>query len=46
MSGGIYLPVEIYELVRHATALKAAVLLSNVAIVLYVGYVRLARAPD
>jgi uncharacterized membrane protein (DUF2068 family) len=42
VSGGIYLPVEIYELIRHATALKAAILLGNVAIVLYVGYVRLA----
>ncbi len=45
VSGGIYLPVEVYELIRHATVLKAAVLLTNVAIVLYVGYVRLARAP-
>jgi uncharacterized membrane protein (DUF2068 family) len=41
VSGGIYLPVEIYELVRHATAMKAAVLLTNVAVVLYVAYVRL-----
>ena len=46
VSGGIYLPVEVYELVRHATALKAAVLLTNVAIVLYVAYVRLARPPE
>jgi uncharacterized membrane protein (DUF2068 family) len=46
VSGGIYLPVEFYELVRHATALKAAILLSNMAIVLYVGYVRLARAAE
>ena len=46
VSGGIYLPVEVYELIRHATVLKAAVLLTNVAIVLYVGYVRLARTPE
>jgi uncharacterized membrane protein (DUF2068 family) len=46
VSGGIYLPVEVYELIRHATPLKAAILLSNVAIVLYVGYVRLGRAAE
>lgn len=43
VSGGIYLPVEVYELVRHPTPVKAAVLLTNVAVVLYVGSVRLAR---
>ncbi len=46
VSGGIYLPVEVYELVRHPTPMKAGILLSNVAIVLYVGYVRLARPPE
>ena len=46
VSGGIYLPVEIYELIHHATATKASILLTNVAIVLYVAYVRLGRGPD
>jgi uncharacterized membrane protein (DUF2068 family) len=46
VSGGIYLPVEIYELFRHATPMKAAVFVTNVAIVVYVAYVRLGRSPD
>ena len=46
VSGGIYLPVEIYELVRHPTPVKAAIFVTNVAIVLYVAYVRLGRGPD
>jgi uncharacterized membrane protein (DUF2068 family) len=41
LSGGIYLPIEIYALVEHATALRAAVLLINVGVVGYVCYVRL-----
>ncbi len=41
LAGGLYLPVELYELARHATVLKAAVLLVNLGIVGYVGYVRL-----
>jgi uncharacterized membrane protein (DUF2068 family) len=43
LSGAIYLPIEIYELVHHATALKAAILLTNAGIVGYVCYVRLVR---
>ncbi len=46
VSGGIYLPVEVYELFRHPTPMKAAIFLANVAIVLYVGYVRLAQSPE
>jgi len=38
LSGGLYIPIEIYEMLRHATWLKAAVLLTNVAIVLYMAY--------
>jgi uncharacterized membrane protein (DUF2068 family) len=34
-SGTLYLPVEIYELFHHATILKALVLVTNVAMVLY-----------
>ena len=41
LSGAIYLPIEIYALIHHATALKAVVLLINVGIVGYVCYVRL-----
>ena len=44
LSGVLYLPVETYALVHHASALKAFVLLINLAIVAYVSYVRLARA--
>jgi uncharacterized membrane protein (DUF2068 family) len=40
LSGAIYLPIETYALVHHATAVKAIVLLVNVAIVGCVAYVR------
>jgi uncharacterized membrane protein (DUF2068 family) len=43
LSGGIYLPFEIYALIHHSTAMKAVVLLINVAVVGYVSYVRLVR---
>ncbi len=45
LSGALYVPVEIYELVHDATALKAGVLLVNLAMVGYVCRVRLGRAP-
>jgi len=35
LSGAIYLPGELYSLLRHPRALKWAVLVANVAIVLY-----------
>ena len=41
VAGGIYLPVEIYEIARHATMIKAVVLLINLEIVGCVAYVRL-----
>ena len=44
LSGAIYVPVEIYGLVRHASALKAVVLVINLGIVAYVSWVRLAGA--
>jgi uncharacterized membrane protein (DUF2068 family) len=40
LSGGLYLPLEIYGLWHHATMLKAAILLVNAGIVGYVVYVR------
>jgi uncharacterized membrane protein (DUF2068 family) len=45
VSGAIYLPMEIYALFHHVTALKAGVLLVNVGIVAYVCYVRIVRPP-
>jgi uncharacterized membrane protein (DUF2068 family) len=44
VSGGLYLPVEIYELARHPTAVKAALVLGNAAIVAYMIRVRWAAA--
>jgi len=44
LSGAIYVPVEIYGLARHASGLKAAVLVINLGIVAYVSWVRLAGA--
>jgi uncharacterized membrane protein (DUF2068 family) len=41
LSGGLYLPVEIYELLRHPTPVKAAILIGNAAIVGYLIHVRL-----
>jgi uncharacterized membrane protein (DUF2068 family) len=43
LSGSIYVPIEIYELIHGVTALKAVVLLINAGIVGYVCYVRLVR---
>ena len=40
VSGGIYLPVEVFELLKHATILKGVVLLVNVAIVAYLIFYR------
>lgn len=37
-SGGIYLPVEVYELFHHVTWIKAVVLLTNLAVVIYMAY--------
>lgn len=37
-SGGIYLPVEIYELVRRPSWLKVAILVTNAAVVAYMAY--------
>ena len=40
LSGGLYLPVEVYELVHRASTVKAVVLVVNLAIVGYVSYAR------
>jgi uncharacterized membrane protein (DUF2068 family) len=40
LSGGLYLPLEIYELFRRPTRVKAAILLGNVLVVAYLLYVR------
>jgi uncharacterized membrane protein (DUF2068 family) len=40
LSGGVYLPFELYELVRHPTLVKAGVLVVNAVIVAYLLYVR------
>ncbi len=38
VSGGLYIPVEIYEVVHHVTWIKVGVLMVNAGIVLYMGY--------
>jgi uncharacterized membrane protein (DUF2068 family) len=40
VSGGLYLPVEVYELVHRSSTVKAVVLVVNLAIVGYVSYAR------
>jgi uncharacterized membrane protein (DUF2068 family) len=42
-SGLLYLPVELYDLIRRPTAVMVVILLVNTGIVSYVAYVRLAR---
>ena len=43
ISGCVYLPVELYELVERATLIRAGVLVLNALIVAYLLYVRLSR---
>ena len=46
LSGGLYLPVEIYELIRRPTRVKSVILLGNLLVVAYLLYVReRARSP-
>jgi uncharacterized membrane protein (DUF2068 family) len=40
LSGALYLPVELYEIVHRPTPLKAVILVVNAGIVAYVAYVR------
>jgi len=40
LSGGVYLPLEMYELIKHATVVKALVLIVNSGIVAYLVYFR------
>lgn len=41
VSGSIYVPIEIYEVARHVTWLRVAVLVVNLLIVAYLVYVRI-----
>jgi uncharacterized membrane protein (DUF2068 family) len=43
LSGGVYLPLELYELIHHATAVKAVVFVVNAGIVAYLVYSRSSR---
>lgn len=38
LAGGLYVPVEIYELIRHASWVKVAVLTTNLGIVAYMAW--------
>jgi len=38
LSGSLYLPVELYAIVRHANALKWAIFLANIVVVLYMAW--------
>ena len=41
VSGSIYVPIEIYEVAKHVTWLRVAVLIVNLLIVAYLVYVRI-----
>jgi len=43
LSGGIYLPLELYELIHHPTVVKAVILVINAGIVAYLVYFRWSR---
>ena len=43
VSGAIYVPIEVYRLLRHATFLGGVVLLINMFVVVYLLYVRLSH---
>jgi uncharacterized membrane protein (DUF2068 family) len=43
ISGCIYLPAEAYELIEHATLMRAGVLIVNALIIVYLLYVRFSR---
>jgi uncharacterized membrane protein (DUF2068 family) len=45
LSGGIYVPVEIYELARGVTWIKIGALVLNAAVVMYMCYTLWRRAP-
>jgi uncharacterized membrane protein (DUF2068 family) len=45
VSGASYLPLEIYGLTRHANGLKWTILLLNLAVVLYMLYLRAQDKP-
>lgn len=38
LAGGLYVPIEIYEIIRHLTWLKVVILIVNVVIVIYMAY--------
>lgn len=38
LSGGIYVPIEVYELVEKPSLLRLGLLITNTAIVIYLGY--------
>jgi uncharacterized membrane protein (DUF2068 family) len=46
LSSGAYLPLEVYELLRHPTAVRASVLTANAALVAYLIRVRWRAAED
>jgi uncharacterized membrane protein (DUF2068 family) len=46
VSGGIYLPVEIVELIRKPTSIKAGLLALNLLLVLYLSLIRYRNARD
>jgi uncharacterized membrane protein (DUF2068 family) len=41
ISGGIYIPLEVFEIAKHVSGLRILALLVNIAIVAYLLYVRL-----
>ena len=43
-AGALYVPVEIYELVHHATWLKVVILVTNLAVVAYMAWALRHRA--
>ena len=46
ISGGIYLPIEIFELIREASVIKFAIFVTNLLVIAYLLHVRFAAPRD
>jgi len=40
ISGALYIPIEVFELLRHATAMRWGLLITNILVVAYIAWVR------
>ena len=46
ISGGIYIPLEVFEIAKHVSRLRVLALVVNIAIVAYLLYVRFTASQE